>query len=133
MKAASRSASRHRTPAAASVFLLLALLSEVGCAHWQPVQRERIADTLRDSKPDYARVGAGGSVLLVQHPEVRADTLHGTMRADHRAPVTIPLASVDSLSLYRNGRTDARLFAIGMLTISVLFVAAALNVNRSLQ
>jgi hypothetical protein len=117
----------------ACVLLVLTAFAASGCgAHWRPIQRDRIASTLRDSKPDYARVGAAGSVLLVQHPEVRADTLRGTMRADHRTPVAIPLVSVDSLSLYRNGRTDARLFAVGMLTISVLFVAAALNVNRAI-
>jgi hypothetical protein len=133
MKVASWSPPRYRPLAAASALLILAFMGGVGCAHWQPIQRERIASTLRDSKPDYARVGAGGSVLMVQHPQVRADTLRGTTRADRGRPVAIPLASVDSLSLYRNGRTDARLLAIGMLTISVLFVAAAINVNRSIH
>lgn len=133
MNVASCSSPRSRLLAVASALLILVLLGAAGCAHWQPIQRERIASTLRDSKPDYARIGASGSVLLIQHPQVRADTLHGTMREDRGRPVAIPLASVDSLSLYRTKRTDARLFAVGLFTVSLLFVAAALNVNRAIH
>jgi hypothetical protein len=46
----------------ASILIILVLsglaLLEIGCATWRPIQREKIATTLRDSKPDYARVGA---------------------------------------------------------------------------
>lgn len=113
----------------ASTLIILALsglaLLETGCASWQPIRREKIATTLRDSKPDYARVGAGATVLIVRHPEVRADTLRGTVREGNGVRVAIPLAMVDSLSLYRS-RVPSRVAPLIGVAFPILLLAALL-------
>lgn len=83
--------------------LWILALSVCGCAAtWQPVRHDRIANVLNGTRPAVARVDSGGPVLEVRHPIVRADTLRGTIRTERRGvPVSIPLASIESLSLAR--------------------------------
>lgn len=113
----------------ASTLIILALsglaLLGLGCATWRPIQREKIATTLRDSKPDYARVGAGATVLIVRHPQVRSDTLRGTVREGNGVRVAIPLPMVDSLSLYRS-RASSRLAPLIAVSFPILLMAVLL-------
>lgn len=113
----------------ASTLIILALsglaLLGLGCATWRPIQREKIATTLRDSKPDYARVGAGATVLIVRHPQVWADTLRGTVREGNGVRVAIPLPMVDSLSLYRS-RASSRLAPLIAVSFPILLMAVLL-------
>jgi hypothetical protein len=113
----------------ASILIILVLsglaLLEIGCATWRPIQREKIATTLRDSKPDYARVGAGATVLIVRNPEVRADTLRGTVREGNDVRVAIPLPMMDSLSLYRS-RPSSRVAPLVGVAFPILLMAALL-------
>jgi hypothetical protein len=117
-----------------STLTILALsglaLFGLGCATWQPIQREKIAATLHDSKPDYARVEAGSTVLIVRHPEVRADTLRGTVREGNDVPVVIPLAMVDSLSLYRSERSSRAAPLIGVAIPFLLMTVLLLGYHQ---
>lgn len=102
----------------------------LGCAAtWQPIRNDRIAEVVNRSQPDRARVVTAGAILEIRYPAVRADTLRGTVKADHdRKPVQVPLDSVDSLSLYRN-RTGT---AVVGVTMAVSFALLAfLLTNQS--
>ena len=83
-------------------FWILAL-SVCGCAAtWQPVRHDRIASELNEKRPAVARVDTSGALLEVHRPVVHADTLRGTVQTARRNdPVSIPLASIESLSLAR--------------------------------
>lgn len=95
----------------------------LGCATWKPIGRDHIATTL-DRRPELVRVSAGGAILDLRHPTLEADTLHALLRSDHRGPVSMPLNSIESLSVQQNDRRGARLIAGFALAVSVAFLVA---------
>jgi hypothetical protein len=110
-------------------FVLLMLLALAGCSTGKTVSRDRIAKTIADREPTRIRLN-NDPTFEIRHPRVRADTLFGTtktIRGDQ--PASIPLAAIESGAIRQNDRRKARIAAMVIIPLGIVFFIAASSVH----
>ena len=108
---------------------LVLLVSAVsGCATWKPVERDRIATAL-DEKPGRVLVATDKATLDLVRPELRSDTLYAYRPSTNRS-VSIPISSVESLSVWRVDRNRTR-SAVGIALFATVFLVAVMTMPKS--